>query len=120
MEYAFGGQPYTADQGLLPRVTLERSTGGTSSGGGGIIGLPGSGTGRGARELVLTFGPQKADVRYRTEITGNLQSWQTFRTDSTDGRTIPGRIPVGDTVIRIPMSDDGQLFARIRAEYVAP
>ena len=119
MEYAFGGQPYTDDRNRLPKVSLERSAGSTIKSGG-VIGLPGSESTTGKQELVLTFGPSKSDVRYITEISGDLRSWQTFRADSADDRTISGRLLLVNTVIRIPMSADGQIFARIRAEYVAP
>lgn len=120
MEYAFGGQPYTADHGRLPQVSLERSAGDTIDGGGSIIGLPKSGSISGKKELVLTFGPAKSDVRYVTETSEDLRAWQIFKSDSSTGRTTLGRLSLGNTVIRIPMSADGPLFARIRAEYEAP
>ncbi len=119
MEYAFGGQPYTADQGRLPKVSLERSS--SSGGSGGIIGLPGKNSGTGQRELVLTFGPSKADVRYITETSPDMGRWQIFRTTAASSTTtLPGRLPPGDTIIRIPVNDDAAVFARIRAEYDPP
>ena len=119
MEYAFGGQPYTADQSLLPRVSVERSAGGTISGSG-VLGLPESISRTGTMEMLLTYGRSKSDVRYVTEISLDLRAGQTFRADSAADRTLTGRISLANTVIRIPMSGDGLLYARIRAEYVAP
>lgn len=114
MEYAFGGQPYTRDEALLPRVSLQRSSGGD----GGSIGLPGlPGLGQG-RDLVLTLGPARADVRYITETSSNLQSWSVFKT--TTATPLAGRLTPGDTVIRIPTHDAKELFARVRVEYSGP
>ena len=116
MEYAFGGQPYTADQGLLPRVSLDRSSGT----GGGVIGLPGTDRSAGGYELALTFGPPRQDVRYTTEISPDLERWQVFKSSTVSTTTLPGRLSPGSTIIRIPLEPGGHLFARVVAEYVAP
>ncbi len=116
MEYAFGGQPYTADQGRLPQVSLERSSGT----GGAVIGLPGTDRSAGGSELALTFGPPKPDVRYTTEISPDLERWQGFKSSTSSTTTLRGRLSPGSTIIRIPLDPGGHLFARVLAEYVAP
>ena len=116
MEYAFGGQPYTADQALLPRVSLERSAGT----GEGLIGLSGTVRSAGGYELALTFGAPKPDVRYTTEISPDLERWQVFKSSTSATTTLPGRLSPGSTIIRIPLDPGGHLFARVLAEYVAP
>ena len=59
---------------------------------------------------------KKEDVRYTTEISGDLERWQVFKSSVADSGSLIFRAVGGDTVVSVPMSG-AQQFVRVRVAY---
>jgi hypothetical protein len=85
-EYALGGQPYSRDESLLPRVVV---------------------TGTGA---YFHFRRARSDVDYTVALTADLQTWSDF---VTNPGTVSA---AADQIVPLPDSGISPVFARLRVD----